>query len=218
MKRFALTTLAAFGILLGAVPVARAADTTCTGTISNTTINGNLVVPANTNCTLGSDVTVGGNVTVDSGASLAITPTASPVKIGGNILAATSPGCFFVAIGSLAPVTIGGNVEIEDCTDDSGYNAFGTGTVKIGGNFTCNHSAGGCAAIGGSVGGNLMVDDNPGGADVFGNNVGGNVEADGNHSFTTVRNNTIGGNLTCTGNTPAAVASGNTVHGKTNCP
>ena len=54
MKRFAIAPLAALGILAGAVPAARAADATCPPTpISGTTINGNLVVPANATCTLG---------------------------------------------------------------------------------------------------------------------------------------------------------------------
>jgi hypothetical protein len=224
------------GILLGAVPVARAANPPncpATGTtggncncvntiISSATIGGNVVVPAGDFCFLGSGVTVSGNVTVDSGATLNIEPTPSQVTIGGNILAATSPGCSSVTIPPDPPpwsLTIGGNVKIEGCARNSGYATTGTSTVKIDGNFTCNDNAGVCIAIGGSVGGNVTVDDNPGGAAVEGNTVGGNVEADGNGpGSTTVTSNTIGGNLTCTGDTPPPVASGNTVHGTTNCP
>ena len=92
MKRSSITTLAAFGMLVGTVPVALAqtcsptgpsANCNCVSTITGpATINGNIVVPSGAVCTLGSDVTVGGNVTVDSGASLVIFPSTSPVKIG----------------------------------------------------------------------------------------------------------------------------------------
>jgi hypothetical protein len=75
MKRFAITPLAALGILAGTVPAARAADTPCTTDISSgTTINGNLVVPAGASCTL-ENVTVTGNVQVGKGASLTVEPT-----------------------------------------------------------------------------------------------------------------------------------------------
>jgi hypothetical protein len=204
MQRFAITTFAALGLLLGTVPVARAADATCgTQTISNATIGGNLVVTGF--CTLGSDVTVGGNVTVAAGADLQILPTTSPVKIGGNVIA---DGCFFVFIlaSPTGPVTIGGNVEIEGCghtEDSSGYNGNG-GTLKIGGNFTCTGDSAGCVAESGLV--------------------GGNVKVDGNGAISEVVGNTIGGNLTCTGNNGGVFSSGNTVGGRrlpspgTQCP
>ncbi len=69
MKRFAITTLAALGILLGTVPSVCAADTTCTGAIAFGTINGNVVVPANAHCSL-QNMTVTGNVQVGQDASL----------------------------------------------------------------------------------------------------------------------------------------------------
>jgi hypothetical protein len=229
MKRFAIATLAAFAMLLGTVLVAREADpatTTCpaagtTGgncncvntTISSATIAGNLTVPAGDSCTLNSDVTVDGNVRVDSGASLFIQP--GPVKIGGNLLA-TSPGCS-VLITAFAPVTIGGNVEIENCAGEAGYEVETGGNVKIGGNFTCNGASGGCFAQGGSVDGNVTEDDNPAdGSTVQNIKVGGNVEANDN-AVAFVTGNTIGGNLKCTGNS-LVTNSGNTVQGKTNCP
>jgi hypothetical protein len=239
MKRFAITTLAALGILLGAVPTARAADATCPPNLSGTTVGGNLVVTGA--CTLGSDVTVGGNVTVAKGGSLTISP---PVKIGGNIL--TDQGCLYVAIfaSSSAPWTIGGNVEIEDCTSGSQSQFIGNGylgvsgapqDLKIGGNFTCTGNDSACIADLGSVGGNVQVNDNFAAA-VFGNTVGGNLEVndntgapstvvdntvggnaevDGNGHTSSVTGNTIGGNLTCTGNAGGLQPGGpNTVHGK----
>jgi hypothetical protein len=77
MALFASTTLAALGILAGIVSVARAADTPCTTTISNGTINGDLVVPAGAACILAGTVTVTGNVEVGKGASLPSSPIRS---------------------------------------------------------------------------------------------------------------------------------------------
>jgi hypothetical protein len=51
MERFAIAALATFGILLATVPTARARGASCIGSLSNVTINGNLVVPSGT-CTL----------------------------------------------------------------------------------------------------------------------------------------------------------------------
>jgi hypothetical protein len=227
MKHISITTLAALGMLLGTVPVARAADATCGNqTISNATISGNLVVTGS--CTLGSDVRVGGNVTVEKGASLTISPTTSPVKIGGNIL--TVRGCIDVAIEarSSGPVTIGGNVEIENCQE--GF----VQDVKIGGNFKCtgnlfclvlsasiggnvkvnDNTSGESEVNGNTIGGNVEFDGNPDESEVASNTISGNVEVDGNAVDSVVTANTIGGNLTCTGNVEFFQGTGNTVHGQ----
>jgi hypothetical protein len=235
MTRLSITTLAALGMLLGTVPVARAADATCANqTISNATISGNLVVTGA--CTVGNGVTVGGIVTVESGGSLTISPTSSPVKIGGNIL--TDTGCVFVDIVpfSSGSVTIGGNVEIG-CTGKVSStelrSSFYQGpNVKISGNFTCTGNALACFGESGSVGGNVEVNDNAGGGALEGNKIGGNVEVDGNggssvmgntiggnvevdgNGGSSVTGNTIGGNLTCTGNASPFTGGPNTVHGK----
>jgi hypothetical protein len=197
MKRFSTTTLVALGMLLGTVPVARAADATCgNATISNTTIGGNLSVTGA--CFLGSDVTVGGNVWVGAGASLVIQATSLPVKIGGNIQ--TTTGCEYVEIlAEPASVTIGGNVGIEGCTRfiSSGYSSD-NGNLKIGGNFECTGNTTFCFAESGSVRGNVQVD--------------GNAASD--PSNTTVSGNKIGGNLTCTGNS-GTVDTGGGNGGKT---
>jgi hypothetical protein len=58
MERFAIAALATFGILLATMPIARARDASCIGSLSNVTINGNLVVPSGS-CTL-NGVQVGG--------------------------------------------------------------------------------------------------------------------------------------------------------------
>jgi hypothetical protein len=85
---FAITTLAALGILAGTVPAARAADRTCTTVISSGTIDGNLVVPAGANCGLSGTVTVTGDVLVGKGASFGVfAPAGKTVTIGGNVQA-----------------------------------------------------------------------------------------------------------------------------------
>ena len=182
MKRFAITTLAALGILAGAVPVARAADTTCPPNPTGK-INGNLVVPAGASCSL-ANVTVTGNVQVGKGASLTVVPiTGQTVTIGGNVQAAQ---CNFVLLIAGA-ISVGGNVQIQNCTGGSGYN---DSLVTIGGNFACANNSGGCVASGGSVRGNVQVDNNSG------------------SSATVVSNNTIGGNLQCAGNSPGVTDNG----------
>ena len=51
MKRYTITVFVAAGMLLGAAAFA-GADTICSSLISNTTINGDLVVPSGKSCEL----------------------------------------------------------------------------------------------------------------------------------------------------------------------
>jgi len=211
MKRFAITPLAALGILAGTVPAARAADTTCTTPISSGTINGNLVVPAGASCEQ-----------VGKGASLIVEPNPGlTVTIGGNVQAAQCNLVGLTPVGGA--ISVGGNVQIRNCTglSGSGYDIGGFGVVTISGNFTCDNSVF-CFAVGGSVRGNVQVNNNSrggggSGAVVGANNVGGNVQVNNNSggSATGVVGNTIGGNLQCAGNTPGVFDGGlpNTVTG-----
>jgi hypothetical protein len=118
MNRFTITTLAAFGILVGTLPIARAADTSCTTVIANGgTINGNLIVPVSATCTL-ENVTVTGNVTVGRGASLLVeTGTGQAVTIGGNLQATQCQRVFLITTGSTGVISVGGNVRIENCME-----------------------------------------------------------------------------------------------------
>jgi len=225
LARFAITPLAALGILAGAVPAAHAADTTCTTTISSaTTINGNLVVPAGATCTLENGTTVTGNVQVGKGASLTVEPLTLQATIGGNVQA---DQCNFVQLIPNGPISVGGNVQIRNCTGQrgSGYSVL-VGSLTISGNFACDHNSGGCVATGGLVRGNVQVDDNTngsgntngnGGAEVTGNNIGGNVQVDKNSGSPGFNNfvdgNTIGGNLQCAGNTPGVTDGGSPKQG-----
>ncbi len=220
MQRLAITTLVALGILVGTLPLARAADTSCISTIGGT-INGNLVVPAGANCTL-NNVTVTGNVEVGKGASLSVEPVLGQmVTIGGTVQAAR---CNAVILNSRGVISVGGNVQIENCTGGIGIRGSGGGgsggPVTISGNFQCTGNSGNCSAIGGSVRGNVLVDDNTSvgkqGAVVAFNDIGGNVRVDNNVGDlnTDVSGNTIGGNLACAGNTPGVKTDpANTVGG-----
>jgi hypothetical protein len=141
MKRLTITTLAALGILVGNMPLARAADTSCTTTISTGgTINGNLVVPAGANCTL-NNVTVTGNVEVGKGARLSVEPVLGQrVTIGGNVQAAR---CNAVNLDSLGVsgsgglISVGGNVQIEELYRLERLSGQRRPRHAIGGNLAC---------------------------------------------------------------------------------
>src|ERR1700731_4458307 len=144
MTRFAITALAALGILAGTVPAARAADTTCTGLISSGTINGNLTVPAGARAELFANATVTGNVQVGKGASLLVQAIGGQtVTIGGNVQAAQCQDVFLTTGGAGAggAISVGGNVQIRNCTSGA-YNGD-SGTVTISGNFACDHNSNG---------------------------------------------------------------------------
>jgi hypothetical protein len=214
MKRFSITALAAFAILLGTVPVARAADATCPPSNPTGTINGNLVVGSGPPCFL-RNVTVNGNVRVaGEAARLYVEPgPGQTVKIGGNLQAAQCDTVNLASEGGV--ISVGGNIQIQGCMDESGYSGP---TVTIGGNFDCENNSSGCFAEAGSVHGNVRVDNNSGnsggssppGAVIEGNDVGGNVQVNGNSgiSNTEVGGNTIGGNLQCARNTPGVTDNG----------
>ena len=127
MKHFA-TALLGIGIMLAALPTARAADTICANTvISNTTINGNLVVPvycALQNVTVTGNVqvqtnaqfyivynsTIDGNLSVGTGATFS---TDSDLTVDGNIEANQ---CEVFVVDSYSTI-VGGNVHIQSCVD-----------------------------------------------------------------------------------------------------
>jgi hypothetical protein len=185
-KDLAVAALSAFGLGLAALPAA-GADTTCPPNLSGGTINGNLVVPNNSTCSLAGGETVTGNVTVGTGAAL----IANGVIIGGNVQA---NHCNFVRLALVADVSVGGNVTIESCTAASGYDIDNLLVrTTISGNFICANNSARCVAEFGSVGANVQVNNNTGGTSI-------------------VSHNSIAGNLSCHGNT--GVAGGfNTVAG-----
>ena len=115
MKHFA-TTMLTFGIMLAALPTAHAADTTCPPSPpSGSTINGNLIVPANASCEL-DDGTVTGNVVVGTGASLSGFPvTGRRSELSATLPLITAILLAFQTFGD-GMLSVGGNVNIQNCT------------------------------------------------------------------------------------------------------
>jgi hypothetical protein len=203
MKHFT-TTMLVCGIMVAALPAA-GADTTCTSVLANTTVNGNLIVPANQGCTLAREVTVTGNVQVQTNAALSLIEPIPPSTIVGNVSVGTgarvnvpSGGltidgnldanqCSFVTL--LRGVAVGGNVQIQYCTEAAIL------VDDIGGNVACNNS-GTCDVSSNKVNGNVEVNDNSS-AQVGNNTIGNNLECQGNTSTTDLGfPNTVGGHKT----------------------
>jgi hypothetical protein len=226
------------------VPAARAQDATCSGSLSNTTVKGNVVVPAGATCTL-TDVKVAGNVTTGTGATLDV----NGGKVGGNIQA---NGCNQVLLQNDASGTapsVGGNVQISMCTGFSGYGTPHSQSVThIGGNFQCYDNAQACLAENGKVGGSLQVYGNSPsqGTVIVGNTVGLSVQVyanttglggllveanmvggdlafnDNTECFCEIDSNKVGGNVQVNGNSvngtiPFLDVSANTIGGNLSC-
>jgi feruloyl esterase len=183
----ALVMAAATTFFVGA-PTAWAADATCTGVMSGGAsgplkIEGNVTVPQGANCTL-SFVNVTGNVQADQGSTLLITGYTEPSTIGGNVHA---NNCYSALLeGS---VTVGGNVQIQQC-NGNGPNGFQGPDIVINGNFQCQGSssnAASCLAWLGKVHGNVEIQQNrgPTAPDVSLVAVGGNLICQQNSSAPT---------------------------------
>jgi feruloyl esterase len=130
-------------------------------------------VPSGASCTL-SDATITGDVQVLQSARLTVDATHQPTTINGNVLANR---CTSVLLEG--GVTVSASVQIQQCAQQSGF--VGPG-VKIGGNFQCVNSGGGCEADLGSVQGSVQI------------------QGGGASDISLV---SVGGNLQCSGNTPA---------------
>lgn len=186
MKRTLLAVaLAAATMLFAGAPAARAAATTCAGTLGGnaypaavTNINGNVVVPDGASCTL-YFINVSGNVQVGRGSTLIVNGYNEPSTIAGNVEA---NGCTSALIEGT--VLIGGNLQIQLCTG-SGPNGFQGPDVVVKGNFLCqgnSSNAAPCLAWLGKVDGNVQIAHNmsvtP--ADVSLVDISGNLSCQGN--------------------------------------
>lgn len=176
--------------LHASAPAARAAERPCVGTLSNTSVNGDVVVPAGATCRL-KDVAVGGTVRVHSNAALQILGGAA---IRGSVEAYE---CAYVVLDPQAPgdrIAVAGNIEIEHCTEASGK-LFSAGRVAIAGNFSCRNNAAPCFAVSLTVGGDMVIERNSGGMSyIEGNTIGGSLECAGNWGLTDYGDpNTVGG-------------------------
>jgi hypothetical protein len=173
MRWFALAT---FLFLLAAVPVARAQDMACTGTLQDVAIVGDLVVPTGASCLL-SSVTVTGNVWVEPAASL----DAVEATVWGSLQAYQ---CNYVHLHGYSRIYVAGNVDIEQCTGsttNSNQLAFGSFFIIVGGNLTCDQNLMPCSPRYSSISGNVQVTNNGGGpSQVYGNMIGGYLVCSGN--------------------------------------
>jgi hypothetical protein len=183
------TTMLVCGIMLAALPTARAADTTCPPNLANTTVNGNLIVPAGQHC-LVIGVTVTGNAQVQTNATLTFGAPSPTSTIVGNV----SVGTGAMVEAPVGGLTIDGNFVANQCSS-VGLNEG----VAVGGNFQIQYCTGIVSLGGDDIGGNVACN-NSSTCSVSSNKVNGNVEVNDNSSAE-VTNNTIGNNLKCQGNT-----------------
>ena len=129
---FLLTlVMAAATTFFAGVPTAWAANVTCTGPMSGgasgpLNIDGNVTVPQGANCTL-TFVNVTGNVQADKGSTLLIDGYTEPSTIGGNVHA---NNCYSALL--QGSVTVGGNVQIQQC-NGNGPNGFQGPDIVING-------------------------------------------------------------------------------------
>ena len=210
----AVAALAGGGLAFG--PAAFAADatsTTCAADLGDTTINGDLVVPAGADCTLGG-ATITGSIVVEEGGWL----NATSVEVGGSIEAIDAYGV------SIDGSSVGGDITTYG-SDRSGFLYLNDlevkGAVAAGGvdvEVTDSTLRGGLGTQGAhyvqvvrsSVTGDVEVSDSPYGATISGAIVSGSVSVDGSGRDVLVGaqadgsaeawGNEIGGNLSLTNN------------------
>ena len=178
MSKIFIRVLTVAAAVFGTIPLALAASTPCTTTLTGA-IAGDVVVPSGASCTL-DDVTVTGDVIVQAGASLYVRSTTTHSAVRGDVKA---HDCNVVGLGNGVPyvnpenpygkVVIGGDVQITGCTGSpsSGCAGVQTGyplvspvpaTVLIGGNFRCTENPSGCDITACTIGGNLQCSGNGG--------------------------------------------------------
>ncbi|MEE1620764.1 hypothetical protein ACQ7DA_07590 [Zafaria sp. J156] len=213
-----LTTLAlaaglAAGGLLAATP-AQAADRTCRGTIANTTVSGNVVVPAGATCKL-SRVVVRGDVKVGRDSSLGTYYG----TVQGNIQGTTAPRTVLVS-----RTHVKGDVQAKQAGSVQVLNARVWGNVqaertsgatrvlntRIGGDLQTKYQA--LRAEGNGVNGNIQHEEGKTGW-IVRNSVRGDVQVFKNRGQQRISYNTVRGNLQCKENSPRPVGGQNKVSG-----
>lgn len=193
------TALAAAGGLVAfASPASADLTTTCSGTASNTSVPGDLVVQANQSCTL-DHVTVAGNVRVGAGSDL--------ITTGGELQGTVTVGSngYFEADAT----TVTGNVTLRGA-----FGAYSDGST-FGGSVNVRTVAD--TTVAGSVyfynssfTGN--VDSRFGQAVVESSKVGGNLNGVGGDLLDSY-DSTVAGRLTSTGNTEGSIVCASEVYG-----
>lgn len=214
----ATTAVLATGIAASTAGTASAADRVCSGTISNTTIRGDVIVGTNKSCTL-KNVTVTGNVKTRAGSTLNLQSS----RVWGNVEGTSNR---LVRTTSSA---IGGNLQLKYATTMYMTKGFVRGDLQLE-----NHK--GAAAInGGTIHGNVQQTKGAAtgsirleNARVYGdvqvkesghtrlytNRVTGNVQVEKNRGkYQIVRSNTISSNLQCKENKYGVTGGKNVVKG-----
>jgi hypothetical protein len=178
------------------------ASTICNDTGSpvatNSNVDDNILVPSGATCTL-NNVTVTGNVTVESGGCLIAGESAGGAIIGGNV---TATGAKCLAIGYTS--SIGGSVTALGTTSSPTGGQNYICATTIGGNVTIDSSGTGASWCIGSKSGFPCQCAKP-------NTIIGSLIFDNNKGTTKsyIADNSIGSNLTCSGNANLS-GSGNT--------
>lgn len=181
MKKL-VTTLAALTIagtsLIAFAPQADASDRTCRGTIANTTIGGNVYVPARATCTL-TNVVVKGDVKVERAATL----TTNRGYVDGNIQGEEGPRAITVN-----GTRVDGDIQTK----------YATGVVLVSGarvDGNIQHVESGIGRfLTNRVGGDIQVFKNRGEQRIQSNVVEGNLQCKENRPAPVGGRNTVYGN------------------------
>ena len=205
---------------------AASGDRSCAGnTYTDTTVYGDLTVPAGSTCTL-TDATVEGNVQVERGGSLLANGStvygglqASGAawidvqggRIGGDVQVRGTTGTPDAGSASsaddLCGATVGGDVQVQGNGPDASFDLGAAPDCA-----TALH-----------VGGSLQVDDNAGAvaigpaANGQGDSVRGSVEVSGNTGGGSLTDASAGGSCRLEGDRPGITGSGNTAAGRDTC-
>jgi len=189
----AITRVLAVAALLVGVTAAPAAadDRVCTGAIGAETIDDNVIVPTDADCTL-DGTTVGGNVLVGPRAQLTVTGA----SIEGNIQDDNNDA----GAVSVTGTQIGGSIQLFDGDRATVRSSF------IDGDLQYESNSGPLVADDNDISGNLQANQNTGGVTITDNVIDGNLQCESNDPAPTGGGNTVHGDAEgqCADLTPAA--------------
>jgi hypothetical protein len=196
MKRLSLLVTILAAALAACAGAASAQTTNCVGVLVPGTY-ANVNVPANALCSVvpsgvQNTLTVTGNVTVESGATLVILDNQLGITfvVNGSLIGAHAANINLVTR-PFQTVNILGTVHLTGTTTN-----VEIGRVSIGGTVSIRDSTGNVSVGGNTVGGSVLVRDNT----ITGSN--------GPPAAISILRNAIGGSLVCMDNTPAPIDVG----------
>ena len=211
MRHYLICSFFAGCLTTIAAPVLAAA-TSCTGFVSNTTIEGDLVVRDGMFCSL-FHVTVTGDVIVQAGATLAIDTLGAPTTIRGNLKASDCRAVLVTADG--AAMIVGRDVDARRCglvSLQTRSTSLFPAILLVGGSLQCKDAVN-CGIHMAAVGRDLECSGTLNGCSVALTSIGGSATLNDNASIV-FHANSIGGDLTCDGNSVASIVQ-NVVAGVT---